>query len=822
MTTLATYLRTDYLTDTKQLDRIQKVIESVIPIFVDRMVPAGNRKGVRTWPYLLKQGEDPEARKFSYSTHCMILFALNAILLGIDRSSLKSTANPVLFPRQIRAPKMNLEDVSSVVTKAMRDLLTMLKLNQSPFVWSHTFGDNDPMTLSWIAELLLRPPADVKVDGAYSQKVRTVAREVCSRGQNVLRFETRRNKEGERDVNPHCFLWLRLQHLAKLAPRLRRRRDGPEPEPIRTKEIGAKTFEDELHRQLGYFVVPDSRFDPAVLVFALEGALQFDPQGVSESTIESLFQTLEESQKRNPYWRPMTPFLGNSQGMVLFPVSVEISNSLLRSYEILHKAKRPTHFSRLEALLRRYAQWLLARAERSSYVVYTERGAREPRQAVGWHSEHVNQPGTIHMWETSQVLLFLVHYWSLLQRKIAAEGLAYAGLRLREWEEIDRVETYWRDEPLVALSQGRRTADGNGPHYAVLARIRRDFIDKRKPRSLLLYGPPGTGKTTVAEQMACSLKRPLLIITVSDFLASGAAEVEARAKGVFRVLQEQEDIVILFDEIDQFLLDRSSDAYRQQEGSIFQFLTPGMLTKFQDLREAKRSVFIVATNYVERIDSAIKRQGRIDDQLLLSLPDKRRRREFLWMFLCKKLTDLKAERSWPEYIRRARNNRAAWRIVKAAQRQAMELREDKAAKRYFDRVRGLDELLRKTVWFGFGDIKHLVENRLKIEPGDTWDKIGARLVSQSGGVQPSVKLSVYASRFDRERNEQVPSEELAILLYLVGECGARVSTEDAKVISKILDAEPKDKIIELLPATDTNVRKRVDRAMADVLASASP
>jgi len=42
-----------------------------------------------------------------------------------------------------------------------------------------------------------------------------------------------------------------------------------------------------------------------------------------------------------------------------------------------------------------------------------------------------------------------------------------------------------------------------------------------------------------------------------------------------------------------------------------------MLVKLNDLRKSKRLIFIVATNYIERIDEAIKRKGRFDDQFLI-------------------------------------------------------------------------------------------------------------------------------------------------------------------------------------------------------------
>jgi SpoVK/Ycf46/Vps4 family AAA+-type ATPase len=135
-----------------------------------------------------------------------------------------------------------------------------------------------------------------------------------------------------------------------------------------------------------------------------------------------------------------------------------------------------------------------------------------------------------------------------------------------------------------------------------------------------LYGPPGAGKTTFASSLASALGFRLITITVSDFLGAGGALVEARAKAIFQMLEAQSDSVILFDEIDAFLLDRDSDHYRNQD-TLFQFLTPGMLTKINDLRKANRSIFIIATNYANRIDAAIKRPGRIDQKYMLLPPD---------------------------------------------------------------------------------------------------------------------------------------------------------------------------------------------------------
>jgi SpoVK/Ycf46/Vps4 family AAA+-type ATPase len=119
---------------------------------------------------------------------------------------------------------------------------------------------------------------------------------------------------------------------------------------------------------------------------------------------------------------------------------------------------------------------------------------------------------------------------------------------------------------------------------------------------------------------------------VSDFLESGGPQVEARAKNIFKVLMTQPSCVILFDEIDHFLLDRDSVRYSGQD-TLFQFMTPGMLTKINDLRRSERALFVVATNYEDRIDAAIKRTGRVDKKYLVLPPDSEKRISLVKHFL---------------------------------------------------------------------------------------------------------------------------------------------------------------------------------------------
>jgi SpoVK/Ycf46/Vps4 family AAA+-type ATPase len=138
---------------------------------------------------------------------------------------------------------------------------------------------------------------------------------------------------------------------------------------------------------------------------------------------------------------------------------------------------------------------------------------------------------------------------------------------------------------------------------------------------MVLYGPPGTGKTSIAQDLAAALKWTFIEITPSDFVANGESAVELRAREIFAALEEQERTVILLDEIDRLILNRESKQYEKQ-GDMFQVMTPGMLPKLKDLKSKNRSIFIIATNYKERIDPAAIRIGRIDKPYLVCLPNK--------------------------------------------------------------------------------------------------------------------------------------------------------------------------------------------------------
>jgi SpoVK/Ycf46/Vps4 family AAA+-type ATPase len=125
-----------------------------------------------------------------------------------------------------------------------------------------------------------------------------------------------------------------------------------------------------------------------------------------------------------------------------------------------------------------------------------------------------------------------------------------------------------------------------------------EALKRRGHGSLCFHGAPGTGKTALAEHIAQSLGRPLMIRQASDIASKYVGETEQNMARMFDEAQT-EGAVLLLDEADSFLRSRRL-AERHYEVTEVNEMLQGM--------ERFGGVFVCTTNLFEDLDEAALRR----------------------------------------------------------------------------------------------------------------------------------------------------------------------------------------------------------------------
>lgn len=162
-------------------------------------------------------------------------------------------------------------------------------------------------------------------------------------------------------------------------------------------------------------------------------------------------------------------------------------------------------------------------------------------------------------------------------------------------------------------------------------KLLRDFVDivsnkelAKKydilPPNMLFYGPPGTGKTYISQRLAEQCGLSFCAIKPSDLASIWVHGSQQLIRNLFDkatklARENKRGCLLLIDEFDAVAGKRTEDDHNHQSGEVAE-----LLTQLNDCIE--KNVYVIGTtNFLNRIDRAVIRKGRIDEVVFVGMPD---------------------------------------------------------------------------------------------------------------------------------------------------------------------------------------------------------
>ncbi|KAG8575616.1 hypothetical protein GDO81_009615 [Engystomops pustulosus] len=147
------------------------------------------------------------------------------------------------------------------------------------------------------------------------------------------------------------------------------------------------------------------------------------------------------------------------------------------------------------------------------------------------------------------------------------------------------------------------------------------------PKGLLLVGPPGVGKTLLVKAVARQVGAHLISLNGPVIHGSRPGEAEENLRQIFenaRNVSRGGPCILFIDEIDSLCPKRGNSSKSPENRLVAQ-----LLTLMDGIHSDNKMVIVAATNQPDVIDSALRRPGRFDREIIIGTPTISQRRAIL-------------------------------------------------------------------------------------------------------------------------------------------------------------------------------------------------
>ncbi len=356
---------------------------------------------------------------------------------------------------------------------------------------------------------------------------------------------------------------------------------------------GFEWLEEELYHQIALFHSEDDiERDIFQLGYSLIILLRVE-RNISKPVFMKSIDIIFKNQKNNGTWERYHPLFHYPSTGNAYCYTFELLSNLFLIPD--------PYYSFLDSYIKNFEkirQWI-------NYHVISKKTEEE---VYGWCSYHHVDWKKPESWATANTFDFLRLYNTLIKSIIKKKLLA-------EFEAKIYSKNYWDEDMLDTqlFIQGREENLKNVLETFIIKPIKEK--KDRKAYGIIFFGPPGTGKTFYAKAIAQRLEWPLIILNPSHFLIEGFSGVVRTANRIFKKLKYLKNVVVLFDEMDELMRERSLEFEYETR-----FFTTSMLPLITSLHEREDFVYIFNTNIFKEIDLAIKRPPRFDFQLFIGPP----------------------------------------------------------------------------------------------------------------------------------------------------------------------------------------------------------